>query len=382
MAKNNLFLGTAAGSVGDVTIYVREGKQVSRVRRREISNPRTQSQSAQRATFAPAAKFYSPLAVALEKSFEGKTKGQSYQAFLAAAIKKAKSEGMMNPKGSDFFPLPYLLSKGTIKPIAYEMRENTAALQVLHTENLDAAEADTSTVGGLSKIFMGLGYNQGDQVTVIAIKSDAPGDEIGNYWPVYGRFFIEPDSTVLANDFGGAGFVVINDEGLQLVSSDNYSVVAGAIIISRYENDVWRRSTQTLAVNSYIESWLQDANQHEDAIASYMNGSSTVVSDVYLNGGIGGNAANIALYATNTGAAVTPSHLSDYVTGGNHVLMASVKTGNSSKLVLIKIGDQYLLTNNTKGALPEGVTAGEYIDGTDANWKAWLQSKGVAASVF
>ena len=77
MAKGNLLLGTAGNSVGDVVMYRREGAQVSRVRVRKIKNPKTDAQSLQRAAFSPVAKFYSPLAVVLERSFEGLSKMKS-----------------------------------------------------------------------------------------------------------------------------------------------------------------------------------------------------------------------------------------------------------------------------------------------------------------
>ena len=69
MAKGNLFLGTAARSVGDVVMYRREGSQVSRVRVRKIANPKTDAQCAQRAYMSAVVRFYQPLADILERSF-------------------------------------------------------------------------------------------------------------------------------------------------------------------------------------------------------------------------------------------------------------------------------------------------------------------------
>ena len=71
MAKGNLLLGTAKNSVGDVVMYRREGSEITRVRVRNVKNPKTNAQSFQRAIMAPIAKFYSPLSVVLERSFEG-----------------------------------------------------------------------------------------------------------------------------------------------------------------------------------------------------------------------------------------------------------------------------------------------------------------------
>ena len=62
MAKGNLLLGTAARSIGDVVMYRREGTQVSRIRIRQIKNPKTKAQCAQRAYMSAVVRFYQPLA--------------------------------------------------------------------------------------------------------------------------------------------------------------------------------------------------------------------------------------------------------------------------------------------------------------------------------
>lgn len=71
MAKYNLFLGTATGSVGDVTMYVSGGKQVSRVRRRVIANPRSTIQIAQRVIVKTCAAAYSVMKPLVSQSFQG-----------------------------------------------------------------------------------------------------------------------------------------------------------------------------------------------------------------------------------------------------------------------------------------------------------------------
>lgn len=69
MAKYNLFLGTASGSVGDVTMYVSGGTQVSRVRRRVIANPRSSIQVAQRVIIKTCAAAYSIMQPLVSQSF-------------------------------------------------------------------------------------------------------------------------------------------------------------------------------------------------------------------------------------------------------------------------------------------------------------------------
>lgn len=80
MASGNLFLGNASKSVGDVTMYVRNGKQVSRVRRRTVANPRTGLQLAQRCILKTVSTAYSVLAPICCQSFQGKQSRSMNQA--------------------------------------------------------------------------------------------------------------------------------------------------------------------------------------------------------------------------------------------------------------------------------------------------------------
>lgn len=80
MASGNLFLGNATKSVGDVTMYVRNGKQVSRVRRRTVANPRTGLQLAQRCILKTVSTAYSILAPICCQSFQGKQSRSMNQA--------------------------------------------------------------------------------------------------------------------------------------------------------------------------------------------------------------------------------------------------------------------------------------------------------------
>lgn len=87
MASGNLFLGTARGSVGDVTMYVSEGQQRSRVRRRNIKNPRSEKQSIQRMVLATAAKMASAYEPIVNHSWESVQEGvKSVQHFRSLAM--------------------------------------------------------------------------------------------------------------------------------------------------------------------------------------------------------------------------------------------------------------------------------------------------------
>lgn len=79
MAKGNLFLGDARGSIGDVTFYRMSGQQVTRQRVRTVANPSSQGQLLQRAVTATIAKAYQAGAAIFDHSFQGVRHGADSQ---------------------------------------------------------------------------------------------------------------------------------------------------------------------------------------------------------------------------------------------------------------------------------------------------------------
>ena len=283
MAKNNIFLGTGAGSVGDVTMMRRMGKQVSRLRVRTIANPKTYGQARQRCYMAPIPKFYAPLAIALEKSWEGKNKSESYSAFIKKNVELARANNWTLPKGTAFFPMPYRLSKGTLPSInAYIYSAQDAFFRIQgNFENLSS----DSTWGDFSQELISVkGLANGDQLTFISIiKVDD-----GVYIPKYSRIYLDVSSPELMTN-------VLDSIGLEYNETTNYyfefnliSVFNGlmgvAVIASRWENEMWRRSIESLDVAPEILAAISGAGVDETNIATYMPSSQANPSDVYLNG--------------------------------------------------------------------------------------------------
>lgn len=131
MAKGNLFLGVARGSVGDVTFYTKNGQQISRVRRRSVKNPSTSGQLYQRAILSTVVKAYQAGSAIFDHSFEGVATGAASQArfqkvninllrkLIEADIDANASESAHHasvvPRGS-VWPVPnvYRVSQGTL----------------------------------------------------------------------------------------------------------------------------------------------------------------------------------------------------------------------------------------------------------------------------
>lgn len=279
--KHNVFLGSGSGSIGDVVSYRREGTQVSRMRVRQIKNPRTYNQAKQRCFLAPVSKFYAPLAGALEQSFEGLSTAKSYAAFSSEAVKSARLKGWYLPKGTGFFPLPYQLSKGTIAPLPVLLLYDAAMRQLsIEIPVVGDDGANITTVGGIVPSFVAAGYQPGDQVTVVIVKKN----ENGSYYPTYRRFFLDAESTQSLSDAFGIKMqnAAVGDDAI--ISDVTSNLVAAAVIVSRWENEKWRRSTQSLLVGDETMELVTGETAAENAIASYMDGEYVPVSEIYLNG--------------------------------------------------------------------------------------------------
>lgn len=278
MAKGNLLLGTAGNSVGDVVMYRREGAQVSRVRVRKVKNPKTAAQSTQRAFFAPVAKFFSPLSIVLERSYEGLSKSKSYSKFLKTNVDLARSNGWLLPKGTGFFPLPYKLSQGSLPSLDYGHDRDEQTL--LFDDVL--FDSESTTMGQLSTSFVNVGYHAGDIITFICLQADQI-PSIQNCIPYVAQFEIDTTSTALITDTL-KGISVRSQEGNLAIKCANGITCGAAAIVARYQNDVWRRSTQFLVVDSTLMTAITAAAYKAAAIASY---GATNTGDnplVYLDG--------------------------------------------------------------------------------------------------
>lgn len=278
MAKGNLLLGTAGNSVGDVVMYRREGAQVSRVRVRKIKNPKTDAQSLQRAAFSPVAKFYSPLAVVLERSFEGLSKMKSYNKFLKTNIDLARANGWLLPKGTGFFPLPYKLSQGTLPSVGYQNNGPTPGFNITGL-SMDAAP---TTVGELSAAFIAAGYNAGDILTIILVEGNYENIQ-GDYVPHCTQIELDATSTVtLAVACPNFSFTKLED--LLSIKYKSVRPAAGAAIVARFENEKWRRSSQFLQIDAALITALSAADFKAAAIASYGMNAGDPNPLVYLDG--------------------------------------------------------------------------------------------------
>lgn len=289
MAEHNLFLGTAVKSVGDVTLFRRDGKQISRVRVRNVANPRSEAQAETRNFLAPVIRFYGALHDTLARSWQGLNKAKSYAEFQRTNIRLAREQGWFLPKGAQFFPMPYQVSYGSLPSLNYSIQETLAesSLAIYVGPN----QRQIRTIGDISWYFLQQGYKHGDVVTCIVVLEY----QQGFFRPSVGQFVVNLSDATPATNIGGLDWSFQYTSGHLHLYNGDISVIAGAVIVARFHNNQWLRSTQLMACSGDIVTAITSAEQKAASIKSYQNPERSGDGDSYLDGdGVAYNVATIS----------------------------------------------------------------------------------------
>ncbi len=302
MAKGNMLLGMARGSVGDVTFYRDGGLQRARSRNRQPNNPRSNKQQTQRALFANCVKFYKLTAAKFFKfAFENKKVNESdYNAFMRENLKR----GVMISKTA-FYTEPYpalgnwLMSRGSLATIRNANDNNNAPLFDLCAA-YSSAPSSSITIAEMSTAMVASGrYEVGDIITIIRYLAN--GDNIPTATPnaetdllqtnfVFWQFLVDPNNTnTFASIFGElARFFVTRTSQNTLALQFGTSAGAGGeewrlgyqgttIIHSRNTAQGLRVSTQELTINPRMTTAIETA-------ATDVNYKSAVLTDWQSSG--------------------------------------------------------------------------------------------------
>ena len=194
MAKDNLFLGMARGSVGDVTLYRANGTQLSRARNRHPSNPNSTKQAIQRAVNASVARLYSLTRALTDHSFQGLRVGQENQraftkrnmAILRSLVLTAINDNLADTATDARVSAPGLsvavpfvgaqMSSGNYPQSLFEYKLNTLDTPSYH---LPAVAAGGETV---AEYAARVGLIAGDIYTILAVSI---GTSAGGVNPLY-----------------------------------------------------------------------------------------------------------------------------------------------------------------------------------------------------
>lgn len=255
MAKGNMLLGMARGSVGDVTFYRDGGLQRARSRNRQPNNPRSNKQQTQRALFANCVKFYKLTAAKFFKfAFENKKVNESdYNAFMRENLKR----GVMMSKTA-FYCEPYpalgnwLMSRGSLATLRNANEDNYNAPVFDLGAPYSAIPSRNITIGEISTAMVASGrYQVGDIITMI--KYLANGDTIPSATPdadadllqtnfVFWQFLVDPNNTnSFISLFGDVVRFYIDQ-----TSQGNLAISFGSIAASG--NEEWRIGYQATTI--------------------------------------------------------------------------------------------------------------------------------------
>lgn len=176
MSKDNLFLGTASGKLGDVVMYRANGKQVARVKVTP-KNPRSYAQMAQRVRMAGVTALYRAGQKLLKNSFTIRRAGESsYNAFARNAINISPFFSKAMVDNCLALPMPVQASRGTLQPVvAFTGTSDAVKFDRLPSYGLDGDD----TIGEWSAEFINANptYKNGDKVIFMYIVF-TPNEEV------------------------------------------------------------------------------------------------------------------------------------------------------------------------------------------------------------
>ena len=333
MAKSKSFFGLRTGSTKSLTFQVYRGQQITKDRVYRVSNPRTDGQMMQRALIPIVAAARSALKGLVDHSFEGVPYGEaSLKEFSklnlragALSVTSYSPNGVSNPGFADL-----IVSNGSIivpYNITYRFYEDHNHIKVERKNKIPFPRAKfPKTDAGASAvtIFEYLGkyarannvaiFAPGTQLSFLTIYQsgtvkvntgngtiDAPtsgfaldriyipnddsdsenAKEINDKWKVSTAVKEDADTVVLENSNGDTLAIRANGDlqmGSHLKEAQTKHNNRGfALILSRYENGVWKRSPARLTIgygpkNKYtFEDWLSTYQTTGAASKKYLN---------------------------------------------------------------------------------------------------------------
>lgn len=289
MSKGNLFMGNASGKLADVVLYRNAGAQVARLRVRKPRNPRTESQLIQRVIQSTASKAYSVLQAICNHAFEGKSsKTQNQSEFMRLNVAADRYRVNVAPMG--WRSLDYFNSRDMVEPLINNYIVSSGSLPEMQFSS-DGYEFTIGAGSGLTaddtyqQVCDKLGLKRGDQVTVLNLQVD--DNAIMSSMDAI-RIILDPNDGDMSSKFlGTAGalnkpneknegnFKVNIVEGTMTITMPSNGS-AGTVIISRYENGKWLRTTSRL----HVAKVLGNIATLGAAVDSW---KSAVSSDKYLN---------------------------------------------------------------------------------------------------
>ena len=334
MAKSKSFFGLRTGSTKSLTFQVYRGQQITKDRVYRVSNPRTEAQMTQRALIPIVAAARSALKGLVDHSFEGVAYGEasltefskqnlragalSVTSYSPNGVSNAGFADLIVSNGSIYVPLVvtseevdnYVETKddsfprfkfpkaeenasadAIFKYLESYARENNAAIIAPGTQlsfltifqsgtvkvNTGTGTIDAPTSGFvLDRIYIPNGDSDSDNAK-----------EINGKWKVLNDVAENANSATLINDNGDKLIILCGDTEnatgkIQITSMPKETTINSnncgmAVILSRFENGVWKRSPSRLtigfepSIKYTFEDWLSTYQKTGAASKKYLN---------------------------------------------------------------------------------------------------------------
>lgn len=289
MSKGNLFMGNASGKLADVVLYRNAGAQVARLRVRNPKNPRSEQQLIQRVIQSTASKAYSVLQAICNHAFEGKQSRTDNQSeFMKLNVARDRYRVSVAPMG--WRSLSNFNSRDLVEPLANNYIVSSGSLPEMQFSTdgdefiLGAGSVLTDT-DTYQQVCDKLGLQRGDQLTLFNVKV---GDNAEMSSLNAARIILEPNDGDMSSVFIGTGGAINkpnekNEGGITVnINEGTMSILfeksggAGSVIVSRYADGKWLRSTARM----FVAKVLQNAPTLGAAVDSW---KTAVSSDKYLN---------------------------------------------------------------------------------------------------
>lgn len=340
MAKGRQALSLWRGRAGGIVYSTLNGQQIMRSAPASVTNPKTNSQSAQRMKLAPAQHFYTALEGTVSLGFSSHTfQGRKYGnanrlRFLQLAM--LNNQGPYVPKDMlSFVPFDYQISEGSLPSM-------TARVHVI----------DNGTIpGDFSQAFRNIEFTAENVEAWADFLGVAVGDQISflNFWNVGGENYtceaarvkvIAGESINLADYdlfiYGKVGNVEAQDYGSALFATDDAAL---AVVVSRQqENGSFLRSSEWVVISDTIREKYYTPEALEAALASYGQSSDVNTASPYYNNM--GNAAFDGTVYLSTFKVRTAGDGTDTIqafwgkrANGNKVIFAITNQSGEGRLV-------------------------------------------------
>ena len=333
MAKSKSFFGLRTGSTKSLTFQVLRGEQITKDRVYRVSNPRSEAQMTQRALIPIVAAARAELKGLVDHSFEGIAYGEpslrefsrlnlragaldvssyspngvSNAGFANLQISKGSLNGGFSIKTTTedttvftvdgSYPqltFPAVSAGQSVEPIfkyleTFGKTNNVplfkAGTQLTFLTIYEAGTAKVNTASGILDASL-----SAFKINRFMIPNSESGssqlDDVNGDWKIKGSVEANADSVTLVNSAGdeirvssnsaqsGSGFIINISVTAAIARSAN---CGGALILSRYVNGTWKRSTASIKITyepryKYtFEDWLSVYQTTATASKKYLN---------------------------------------------------------------------------------------------------------------